>query len=84
MYTPADGFYGRDTFDYAIKLRKRPEARKIRFTIEVGLSFGARYDEEHKYENCAAARTDGVAPLHQGEDGYGRHLDADGDGVACE
>jgi len=36
------------------------------------------------YRNCAAARAAGVAPLRRGEAGYGRHLDADGDGVACE
>ncbi|MCX4774188.1 excalibur calcium-binding domain-containing protein [Streptomyces sp. NBC_01260] len=23
-------------------------------------------------------------PIHAGEPGYGRHLDRDGDGVACE
>ncbi|MFB7176937.1 excalibur calcium-binding domain-containing protein [Streptomyces sp. NPDC056257] len=84
VYTPADGFQGRDHFDYTIKLRDKPELRKIGFTVEVGLSPGARYREEYKYENCTAARAAGAAPLHRGEDGYGRHLDADSDGVACE
>ncbi|WP_026360492.1 thermonuclease family protein [Amycolatopsis nigrescens] len=36
------------------------------------------------YPNCAAARAAGVAPLHRGDPGYSRKLDADGDGVACE
>ncbi|GAA4198030.1 DUF1524 domain-containing protein [Microbacterium oryzae] len=36
------------------------------------------------YENCAAARADGAAPVRRGDDGYGPHLDRDGDGVACE
>ena len=36
------------------------------------------------YPNCAAARAAGVAPLHVGDPGYGRHLDRDGDGIGCE
>lgn len=36
------------------------------------------------YKNCAAARAAGAAPIHVGEPGYARHLDRDGDGVACE
>ncbi|MER7826999.1 excalibur calcium-binding domain-containing protein [Streptomyces sp. NPDC096097] len=57
---------------------------RITYTVQVGLSMGARYDMEHKYENCDAARAAGAAPLRRGEDGYGRHLDADMDGIACE
>jgi micrococcal nuclease len=36
------------------------------------------------YPNCAAARAANVTPLHQGEPGYAKKLDRDGDGVACE
>lgn len=36
------------------------------------------------YPNCAAARAAGAAPLYRGDPGYGRHLDRDGDGKACE
>jgi hypothetical protein len=36
------------------------------------------------YARCADARADGAAPIHAGEPGYARHLDRDGDGVACE
>ncbi|MFC3815029.1 excalibur calcium-binding domain-containing protein [Lysobacter sp. GCM10012299] len=36
------------------------------------------------YKNCAAARNAGAAPVMQGEPGYGRHLDRDGDGIGCE
>ncbi len=36
------------------------------------------------YANCAAARADGAAPLHDGEPGYRSGLDRDHDGVACE
>ncbi|WP_083410140.1 excalibur calcium-binding domain-containing protein [Mycolicibacterium rutilum] len=36
------------------------------------------------YKNCSAARDAGAAPILQGQDGYGEHLDRDGDGIACE
>ena len=36
------------------------------------------------YENCAAVRKAGKAPLHRGDPGYRSGLDGDGDGVACE
>lgn len=36
------------------------------------------------YENCAAARADGAAPVERGDPGYGAHLDRDGDGVGCD
>ncbi|WP_051787707.1 MULTISPECIES: excalibur calcium-binding domain-containing protein [Streptomyces] len=44
----------------------------------------AEPEPEVYYENCAAVRAAGAAPIHVGEPGYGRHLDRDGDGVACE
>ncbi|GAA4887319.1 excalibur calcium-binding domain-containing protein [Streptomonospora salina] len=36
------------------------------------------------YENCDAARAAGAAPVHEGDPGYGPHLDRDRDGVGCE
>jgi hypothetical protein len=36
------------------------------------------------YENCAAAKAAGVAPLHRGDPGYRLELDRDDDGIACE
>ena len=36
------------------------------------------------YSDCDAARAAGAAPLRIGDPGYGQHLDADRDGVACE
>ncbi|WP_291340969.1 excalibur calcium-binding domain-containing protein [Corynebacterium sp.] len=36
------------------------------------------------YPNCAAARAAGVAPIYEGQPGYGTHLDRDRDGIACE
>lgn len=34
--------------------------------------------------NCTEVRAAGAAPIRTGDPGYGRHLDRDGDGVACE
>lgn len=36
------------------------------------------------YSNCSQARAAGAAPIREGEAGYSRRLDRDGDGVACE
>ena len=36
------------------------------------------------YENCAAARAAGVAPISSGEPGYRSGLDRDHDGTACD
>ena len=36
------------------------------------------------YQNCAAVRAAGAAPLYQGQPGYRTALDGDKDGVACE
>jgi hypothetical protein len=36
------------------------------------------------YASCAEARADGHGELRIGDPSYARHLDADGDGVACE
>lgn len=36
------------------------------------------------FPNCAAARAAGAAPVREGQPGYARHLDRDGDGVGCE
>ena len=36
------------------------------------------------FRNCDAARAAGAAPMRWGQPGYAPHLDADGDGIACE
>ena len=36
------------------------------------------------FRNCDEARAAGAAPVLRGQPGYVRHLDRDGDGVACE
>jgi hypothetical protein len=40
--------------------------------------------EPPRYRNCLEALFDGALPLREGDPGYGRHLDRDGDGEACE
>ncbi|OAA26908.1 putative calcium-binding protein [Frankia sp. EI5c] len=40
--------------------------------------------EDVYYSSCLAARLAGAAPLREGQPGYRRWLDWDGDGVACE
>lgn len=39
---------------------------------------------EGEYLTCAEARAARATPVRRGEPGYGRHLDRDGDGRACE
>ena len=36
------------------------------------------------FKNCSAARAAGYSNMLEGEPGYARHLDRDGDGIACE
>ncbi|MGO3319867.1 MAG: GmrSD restriction endonuclease domain-containing protein [Microbacterium gubbeenense] len=40
--------------------------------------------EHVSYENCAAVREAGAAPIRVGDPGYAKHLDRDGDGIGCE
>jgi hypothetical protein len=47
---------------------------------------GACSDDADKrlYETCFEAEADRATPVRKGDPGYGRHLDLDGDGVACD
>ncbi|MFJ6784737.1 excalibur calcium-binding domain-containing protein [Streptomyces yangpuensis] len=36
------------------------------------------------YRNCSDVKAADANPIRRGDPGYGRHLDRDGDGVACE
>jgi hypothetical protein len=78
------------------ELEKYPDGTRVKFVI----TFGDRdadaqrktspqpaqkpADEEIYYKSCAEARAAGATPLRAGDPGYGRHLDRDGDGIACE
>jgi len=43
-----------------------------------------RSDGSVYYPNCTAARKAGKSNIRRGQPGYAKHLDRDGDGVACE
>ncbi|MCZ0873897.1 excalibur calcium-binding domain-containing protein [Peribacillus sp. AS_2] len=36
------------------------------------------------YKNCDAVRSAGAAPVYEGQPGYSKHLDRDGDGIGCD
>lgn len=44
----------------------------------------ARITTDVTYANCTEAWAAGAAPVHEGDPGYSRKLDRDGDGVGCE
>lgn len=55
---------------------------------DAGTGLGERAsasDSQHlgAFADCSEAREAGAAPVRDGDPGYGRHLDGDGDGVAC-
>lgn len=52
--------------------------------VEQTVAPAAPQPESVYYQNCAAARAAGAAPIYSGEPGYRSGLDRDGDGVACE
>ncbi|MEU3607035.1 excalibur calcium-binding domain-containing protein [Streptomyces sp. NPDC035033] len=86
-YTPQWDFRGTDKIRYSLKLRGKPEIAEATYSITVELSPGGKYHEQQSqepFENCAAARAAGAAPVSRGEPGYGSHLDRDDDGIGCE
>lgn len=70
------------------------DGERILFIVEKPkLLFGNKSGEEPLnvdediqpvYKNCTEAREAGVTPLYEGEPGYSKKLDRDGDGIACE
>ncbi|WP_338498887.1 excalibur calcium-binding domain-containing protein [Streptomyces sp. SJL17-4] len=91
VYTPRAGFEGQDEFRFSVQLRGRPRVVEGTQTIAVEESPGGRYGREHSavvpsepFANCAAARAGGATPVHEGDPGYGPHLDGDSDGIGCE
>ncbi|PVE20515.1 hypothetical protein DC522_31845 [Microvirga sp. KLBC 81] len=43
-----------------------------------------RFGGSGSFRTCAQARAAGAAPIARGNPDYAPHLDADGDGIACE
>lgn len=73
------------------QLAQYPDGTRVKFVISFREmdAKAARNDKQQSegevyYRSCAEAREAGVAPLRIGDPGYGRHLDRDGDGIACE
>lgn len=64
----------RKTGDYHCHRGGAAPARQGRFSGD-----GPAY-----FANCSAARAAGAAPVREGQPGYSRKLDRDGDGVGCE
>ncbi|MEU0402470.1 excalibur calcium-binding domain-containing protein [Streptomyces sp. NPDC006197] len=86
-YTPRSDFRGTDEIRYSLKLKGKPWVAEATYSITVELSPGGRYYEQQSqepFENCAAARAAGAAPVRRGEPGYSSHLDRDSDGIGCE
>ncbi|MFI0979644.1 excalibur calcium-binding domain-containing protein [Streptomyces sp. NPDC021093] len=95
VYTPMVGFGGEDQFTYKIVVDggRGGGSTSLTGTAVVRLSVSAPKPAPVRtkkpappvyYENCAAARAAGVAPIRKGRPGYGPHLDRDGDGVGCD
>ncbi|MET9853358.1 excalibur calcium-binding domain-containing protein [Streptomyces sp. NPDC006450] len=40
--------------------------------------------DDVSYKNCTEAKAAGAAPIRRGQPGYGKHLDRDDDGIACD
>jgi Excalibur calcium-binding domain len=60
----------------------RLELPFVRSSPEVRVWTSAKSVGPFRY--CSEARAAGVAPIRRGQPGYADHLDADGDGIACE
>jgi len=74
----ADGCHNnRKTGDY--HCHRAPSPQATTFITPQPKPSGSVY-----YQNCAAARAAGAAPVKGGEPGYGPHLDRDNDGIGCE
>ena len=75
----------------ALRERKNTVKKKMTTAVIGGALFagamlgcGAASADAY-YKNCTAAWNAGVAPLHEGDDGYeAPRLDRDSDGIACE
>ena len=57
----------------------------IAFTTVSFIGVGEFNDIKAKsFNNCSEAWSQGYGNIKKGEDGYSKHLDKDGDGIACE
>ena len=75
----------RDLDEQVLKAREQAAAAAEPKPLPFASPQDAAPDQTSAYfANCTAARDAGAAPVYEGDPGYGRHLDRDGDGVGCE
>ncbi|MED4727042.1 thermonuclease family protein [Aneurinibacillus migulanus] len=78
-YAQEDGFHPKET---ATKKEEPAKKQSEKPVTEAQKPIAS--SSNIQYKNCTEARAAGVTPIHEGEPGYSRKLDRDGDGVACE
>ena len=75
----------------ALQAKQQAEAEQARKEAEEKAQAEAQAQaQQHQqsqtvyFKNCTEARAAGAAPVYQGQPGYAKHLDRDGDGVGCD
>ncbi|BFI99754.1 MULTISPECIES: excalibur calcium-binding domain-containing protein [Priestia] len=66
---------------------KRVAEQKQKEQVEADQAAQAQQQQQTQtvfYKNCTEARAAGAVPVYQGQPGYAKHLDRDGDGVGCD
>lgn len=58
--------------------------RTLLLVMLVAMALTACNDDGPTYRSCAEVSAANAAPLSEGQPGYSRDLDRDGDGVACD
>lgn len=88
VYTSDRGYRGADEFTYRVDVagQQLTGTAVVRITVAAPTPTPTPRPVKPKvlYGNCDAVRAAGAAPIHEGDTGYGPHLDRDGDGVGCE
>ncbi|GAB1782022.1 excalibur calcium-binding domain-containing protein [Priestia aryabhattai] len=71
----------------ALQAKQQAEAEQARKEAEEKAQAQQQQQQQSQavfYKNCTEARAAGAAPVYQGQPGYAKHLDRDGDGVGCD
>ena len=59
-------------------------AAALAAALVIGSTAPASAQQGFSFRNCTEARAAGYSNIRRGAYGYGRHLDRDNDGIACE
>ncbi|MCP1355419.1 excalibur calcium-binding domain-containing protein [Aneurinibacillus migulanus] len=78
-YAREDGFHPKETATKKTEPTKQQSEKPVTEAQKPTAS-----SSNIQYKNCTEARAAGVTPIYEGQPGYSRKLDRDGDGVACE